>query len=94
MQIFFLSFRSLIIIIISAIFNVCVGPHYYCLDSFLGVNWEPSETSRVERYVKIVKDIKSSTIFAEDSVLDHWIGFECSSGLFHVFHNLCYFLSN
>ena len=40
---------------------------------------EPSETSKMELYVKIVNDIKLLTIFTESSILDFWMGSKYTS---------------
>ena len=45
-----------------------------------GVYSKPSQTSKMERFAKIVNVIHLLAIFAKSSILDVWLGSEWASG--------------
>ena len=44
---------------------------------------EPNRTSKMELFAKLVKGFQQLNFFAQSSILDIWLGSECSS----IFHN-------
>ena len=42
------------------------------------VYWEPSETSKMELFTKIITSFKSLTIFIKSCILDVGLGYECA----------------
>ena len=56
--------------------------NFFC-KSLLGseANWESCQTSKMELFVKLIKNEKPFTIFVKSFILDVWQGFEYASEL-------------